>query len=121
MTGTHQKPSVWPRFLGLAVLGVILAMVAVVGASTVYCDNLLGTMLWAMFLIFLVPAAALVDDTAMVLWPLISYLVVVFIIARYTRFLPSVLMFTLAVIVTYALSVGIVEALGWRGGSCAFA
>jgi hypothetical protein len=118
-----QSPGrpLWGRFAGLAVLGALLAIVAVAGGSTIYCQSFLGTVFWTLFASFWMPIAGLIQEPSVVLWPLAAYLVVVFVVARYTRLRPTPLNFAVAVVLTYAASVAIVWGLGWTTGVCTLA
>lgn len=109
----------WGRFFGLAVLGALIAIVAVAGGSTIYCQSFGGIVLWTLFASFWIPIAGLTQEPAAVLWPLAAYLLVVFVVARCTRFRPTPLNFAIAVVLTYAASIAIDWALGWTGGVCA--
>jgi hypothetical protein len=91
-------------------------MVAVAGGSTAFCSSG-GIIFWTLLLTLAVPAEGLIHEPGSVLWPLAGYLPVVFVLARYTWLRPTVLMFTLAVVMAYALSVGVADASGWTGGA----
>jgi hypothetical protein len=102
----NARGPLWPRFFGLAILGAILAMVAVAGYSTAYCSSLGGAVFWTVWFVLVLPVMGLIQETGTVLPVLVAYLLFVFFIAGYTRLRPTLLMFTLAVVVTYALSIG---------------
>jgi hypothetical protein len=108
----------WGRFAGLAVLGGLLAIVAIAGGSTIYCQSLPGAVFWTLLASFWLPVAGLIHEPDVVLWPLAAYVVVVYVIARYTRLRPTLLNFTIAAVATYALGAAVDWGLGWTNGVC---
>jgi hypothetical protein len=111
----------WWRFAGLAVLGGLLAIIAVAGGSTIYCQSLPGAVFWTLLASFWLPVAGLIHEPGVVLWPLAAYVVVVYAIARYTRLRPTLLNLTIAAVATYALGAAVDWGLGWTNGVCAIA
>jgi hypothetical protein len=108
----------WARFAGLVALGAVLVLVAIAGGSTVYCRSLFGTIFWTLVLGLVDPVMELIHEPETVLLPLAAYLLAVFVVARFTRFRPTLLRFAIAVLLIYALSAAIDWALGWTGGVC---
>ena len=108
----------WARFAGLAALGAVLALVAIAGGSTVYCRSLFGTIFWTLVLGFVDPVMELTHEPETVLLPLASYLLAVFLVARFTRYRPTLSKCASAVLLIYALGAAIDWALGWTGGVC---
>ncbi|WP_321783659.1 hypothetical protein [Paraburkholderia sp. J94] len=112
----HQS-RFWAKFIGFTALGAILAIAAVAGSSSVYCDGLGETVFWTI-LLSVMPVAVLALEPSTVLWPLAGYLVAVFLIARYTKLRPTALNFGIAFIAAYALGAGAAQVLGWTHGVC---
>ncbi|MFM0414347.1 MULTISPECIES: hypothetical protein [Burkholderiaceae] len=108
----------WTRFAGLAALGAVLMLVAIAGGSTIYCRSFFGTIFWTLILGLVDPVMELTHEPGTVLLPLAAYLLTVFVVARFTRFRPTLLSFAIAVLLIYALSAAIDWALGWTGGVC---
>jgi hypothetical protein len=111
----------WARFAGFVALGAVLMLVAAAGGSTVYCRSFFGTIFWTSVLGLVDPVMQLIHEPDTVLLPLAAYLLVVFVVARFTRFRPTLLRFTIAILLIYALSAVIDGALGWTGGVCTLA
>jgi hypothetical protein len=118
---TNSGGPFWTRFAGFAALGVVLMLVAVAGGSTVYCRSFFGTIFWTLVLGLVDPVMQLIHEPDTVLLPLAAYLLAVFVAARFTRFRPTLLRITIAILLVYALSAVIDWALGWTGGVCTLA
>lgn len=110
----------WPRLVAFAILAAVLAFFAVCGASTVYCGSFAGTLIWTLYVSFLVPVAALVDQPGYFLTGLAAYAIAVVAVARFTHFKLTWTLVAIAVATIYVLSAAVTWVSGGTGGTCTF-
>lgn len=99
--GDSRTTSMWQRFILLAAAGAVVAGFAVLGYSSLYCRDLAGTLFWSFFIGLAVPAMSTVDSPELFWSALFAYVVVVFIVSRYTKFRLTFARFAIGIVTGY--------------------
>lgn len=110
----------WPRLIAFAILAAVLAFFAVCGASTVYCRSFAGTLIWTLYVSFLIPVAVLIDQPEYFLTGLAAYVIAVVAVAKFTHFKLTGTIVVIAIAMIYVLSAAVTWISGGTGGTCAF-